>query len=395
MDQQMDQPGANGEHVRMARAHGIALVVTIAVGAGLWVWAARDDSGQAPPPAQVQAPGSHAAGKAPVDTAVARQALPPVDAPRPSEAPTTTPPAPDDAPVAEAAAVDLQVRDAATKAPIAAFRWRFRPAEGAGDQRKGNGTAGAAGIALPAGARGELFVEAEGYQPESRPVQVPAVVGAPQQLALFLARTQARVGVTLVAHDDQSAPVARLRLELWQLAPAAADPPAGTDPAEQPLWSRMGTGDNGTFHLPDLPVGRLALRAQPVDEHGDALPLLPWRAVFAFGGVEAVDYAVDFQPGIALVLTADDDRQQALDLGCTVRNRAGEPVPVVWRSRRDERSTASLAADLVTLPGRATCALALPLGDYTLELAHGDATFAATATGGEGRMRTFTARVPR
>jgi hypothetical protein len=67
----------------------------------------------------------------------------------------------------------------------------------------------------------------------------------------------------------------------------------------------------------------------------------------------------------------------------------------VWRSRRDERSAASLGADLVTLPGRATTALALPLGDYTLELARGAATFAATATGGEGRARNYTVRVPR
>src|SRR5262249_61657268 len=109
------------------------------------------------------------------------------------------------------------------------------------------------------------------------------------------------------------------RSNVGRRAPAPAARPAGTDPADKPLWSRTGTGDQGTFHLPDLPVGRLALRAQPVDERGDALPLLPWRAVFAFGGVEAVDYAVDFQPGIALVLTAADDQLQALDLGCTVR----------------------------------------------------------------------------
>jgi hypothetical protein len=390
----MDPSGANGEHVRMARAHGIALLVTIAAGAGFWLWAARDDSGTAPPPTRPEASGTPTAANSPVDTAVARQ-LAPVGAPRPSEAPPPAPLAPDDAPVAEPAAVDLQVRDAATKAPIAAFRWRFRPADGATDERKGNGTAGAAGIALPARARGELFVEADGYQPESRPVQVPAILGAPQQFALFLTATQARVGVSLVAHDDQSAPVARLRLELWLLAPGAADPPAGTDPADRPLWSRTGTGDAGMYRLPDLPVGRLALRAQPVDERGDALPLQPWRVVFPFGGVEAVNYAVDFLPGTALVLTADDDQQQALVLGCTVRNRGGDPVPVVWRSRHDERAAASLGADVVTLPGRATSALALPPGDYTLELAHGDATFAATATGGEGRVRTFTVRVPR
>jgi hypothetical protein len=381
----------------MARAHGIALLVTIAAGAGFWLWAAHDDSGTAPPPVRPEASPSPTAARTPVDTAVAREPLAPADAPRPGAAPSTKlpPQAPDEGPVAEPAAVDLQVRDAATKEAIAAFRWRFRPADGATDELKGKGTAGAVGIALPARARGELFVEADGYQPESRPVQVPAILGAPQQLALFLTRTQARVGVTLVAHDDQSAPVARLRLELWQLAPNAADPPAGTDPTDPPLWSRIGTGDEGTFHLPDLPVGRLALRAQPVDEHGDALPLLPWRAVFAFGGVEAVDYAVDFLPGVVLVLTADDDQQPAVVLGCTVRNRAGEPVPIVWRSRRDERAAASLGGDRVSLPGRATTALALPLGDYTLELAHGDATFAATATGGEGRVRNYTARVPR
>src|SRR5262249_37311808 len=149
-------------------------------------------SGALPPPTQPGAPGSptgsKAPEKAPVETAVARQTLAPVDAPRPSEAPPPTPPARDE-PISEPASIDLQVRDAATKAPIAAFRGRFRPADGAADERKGNGTAGAAGIALPALARGELFIEADGYQPESRPVQVPAILGAPQQLALFLART--------------------------------------------------------------------------------------------------------------------------------------------------------------------------------------------------------------
>ena len=66
-----------------------------------------------------------------------------------------------------------------------------------------------------------------------------------------------------------------------------------------------------------------------------------------------------------------------------------------WRSRTDDQSPGTLGQDLATLPGTAQTALAVPPGDYSLEVAIGTQTVAATFAGTDGSRRLFTVRLPR
>ena len=81
---------------------------------------------------------------------------------------------------------------------------------------------------------------------------------------------------------------------------------------------------------------------------------------------------------------------------CTLTlRRAGEVLLAVWRSRTDDQSPGTLGQDLATLPGTAQTALAVPPGDYTLEVAIGTQTVAATFAGADGSRRLFSVRLPR
>lgn len=379
----------------MARSHGIAVVLTIFGGATFWLWSALRSEPDAPPLPPVPT-ASERAQDAPIEQASSRAIERKAEAKplAPVEPPKTTPPAPTPPPATIAAVVTavVQVSDLTDRTLIPAFRWTFR-SDGKDDLR-GSGKDGHADLALPFGAQGALFVEAEGYGPERVTVTLPALASAPIPVDVFLTRNQALVGVTISARDDQAAPIARLRLDLWQIPGSTADPAVGSDPTTKPLWTRIGNGTEGSFRLPDLPAGRLALRAQPVDDRGDALPLLPWRQVFAFSGSESVPFVIDFQRGLVLSLSAAADGKPEAECAITLR-RGGEGIAAVWRSRTDEQGPGTLGQDLATLPGTALTALAVPPGDYSIEVAIGAQTAQATFAGNDGQKRLFTIRLPR
>lgn len=379
----------------MARTHGIAIVVLIVAGTSAWFLASAGDPLAPPLPATTPndaAPLPSNPLPAGGRTTVGDPTAGPVAGSRPGEggdrpdaggeppAPAATPPN-----------VQLAVLDLAERAPIARFRWTFA-AEGAAPIR-GDATDGSAAVALPPGAAGSLLVEADGFAAATRTLTVPAA-GAPLlPLEFRLERSLAAAGVTVSAHAPDGTPVARLRIDLWQL-PADAPPlPAGADPQHEPLWKRGGQGENGVFALPSLAPGRYALRAQPVDGSDAALPLQPWRREFAFAGHEAVPLAAAFSPGVVLAIAADDAVAE-LQLTALVQTATG-PWPVQWRSQRPSGSIA-IGTDVLVLPGRATTLLALPPADYRIELRQGDAVVPLIAEPTSDRdRRCFRAVLPR
>jgi hypothetical protein len=384
-----------GQHARMARAHGIAIILAIVGGTGFWLYDALTPEPIAPPftalPSQAkeQDPRVDKAQAIRTNLPTAEPAAVELETP-PSPLPPTTPQVTTSVPIT----AKLMVTDTGTRSAVLAFLWRFRSnVAGAADVR-GEGKAGVAELSLAPLAEGILLIEAKGYAPERTNLALPAFSTFPTQILVALTRNQELVGAIITARDDQGVAIARLRLDLWQLAPGANDPERNADPIDKPLWSRLGTGTDGVFQLPELPSGRLALRAQPVDDRGDAQPLLPWRQVFSFGGNESVPFAVDFSQGMVLVLTADPNGGPGLDLACTLR-RSGVIVPSLWRSRSTEQAVGSLGQDLITLPGRATTALSVPLGDYAIEISQGALQLPVTFTGGDGRLQKFYVHLPR
>jgi hypothetical protein len=381
-----DHPGS------MARAHGIAVLGTIALGTALWLVLAQANE-PAPPPAPAR---PAADPQVPALPATARQPLPGPQVPEPPGPARALPPEPPPAP-ASRASVDLRAADLGTRAPLAAFRWRFRPdadgdAGGEATAAKGDGAAGEAAVALPPGAVGELLVEADGYAPERCRVAVPRLSSEPLRVETLLSRAVPLSGVVLHATDDDGWPVRRLRIDVWQLEPSDPDPDPGTDPASRLLWARTGTSEDGRFPLPALPPGRFALRAQPTGADDAALGLLPWRTVIHFGGSESLPFTISFARGVVLAIEALPGTPPR-DWQVRVHDDRGTAVPVLWRSLVDD--AAVVARDAVTLPGRATSLLALPDGDYRIELWRGDQKAALAPATAAARVLSFRAELPR
>jgi hypothetical protein len=281
--------------------------------------------------------------------------------------------------VAPDAPVTLLVRSVTDRRELARFSWRFQAYGGAG--AKGDGENGRADLPLPRGVRGQLYVEAEGKQPQAVEVEVPQPNRPAAQVELFLADAAMLAGVTLQMRDEQQQIVPRARLDLWQLTAETAALPPQEDPAHQPLWKRIGEDVGGALTLPEIPPGDYALRAQPVDEGGWALPLLPQRFRFTFRGGEAVPLAATFAKGIVLAIECADDGGEPMQFDVTTRLASGgDPVPVQWQSLSKDNRTAN-GRDVALLPGRAQCAIALPIGNYAIEVRRGETLLQLQQTG--------------
>lgn len=380
----------------MARIHGIVVLVAIAGGTALW-FAATQGDGVAPPlPAPAEQPDSTqrterpdaAAARSRVETPAKGNEKAPepvagekVDAPIPSE---VAPPA---------APVELSVRSLTDRTPIERFAWRFLP--DSGSATKGEGEAGLAWLPIARGARGKLLVEADGRQSHVQPLVAPAADEPALRIELFLADVAQLAGVTLQLVDHKGEPVARARIECWAVDEGALSLDANQDPTHSPLWKRVGDATDGALTLPDLAPGKYALRAQPVDGDGFALPLLPQRFRFAFRGGEALPLRATFTPGIVLRLVGPGDGAAPETVDVTTRPLAGgDAIPTPWQSLGAD-GRVSFGNDVVALPGEARTALALPPAAYSVELRRGAATQTFVPGPTQDGTTTFAVAIPR
>ena len=369
----------------MARIHGILVLAAIAGGTALW-FAAIEGDGVAPPlPPSADQPADTTPAQQPRPDAASGRAR--VEDPKsePDAADATKPATPqpiaqsEPADVAPDAPVTLLVRSVTDRRELARFSWRFQAYGGAG--AKGDGENGRANLPLPRGVRGQLYVEAEGKQPQALEVETPKAEQPATQVDVFLADAAVLAGVTLQMRDEQQQIVPRARLDLWQLDATTAALPPQEDPAHQPLWKRTGEDVGGALTLPEIPPGDYALRAQPVDAEGWALPLLPQRFRFTFRGGEAVPLTATFAKGIVLAIECAADGGEPMQFDVTTRLASGgDPIPVQWQSKSVDNRTAN-GRDVALLPGRAQCAIALPIGNYAIEVRRGETLLQLQQTG--------------
>lgn len=290
--------------------------------------------------------------------------------------PTTTPPANPPAkpelgvlPPPQVAAepnVVLNVRDLVSRQPVAAFRWRFQNSRGTW---KGDGAAGRAELALEASAVGTLLLEADGLQPLSKDgVIVPTPPQSPLQLDLFLAPQGVATGITLMVHDTALQPIARVRVDAFQLADAKAE---GWH-LGRALWARMAEAKDGKYQLPALEPATYGLQVVALDGNGEPLPLLPFRRAFAVTGSNGFLEDVPLEPGAMLGLEIVDSAGQGFDPTKQGTTRlslhfAGAPhVARKWINRQGQ--AAATAVDVLPGVGRAELAEAIPGGPYELEI---------------------------
>lgn len=305
-------------------------------------------------------------------TPVEREAAPATRPTAANDAPPTTTPSPTargESPQSvapPAANVLLRCVDRTTQAPIAAFRWRLRLTDGLA---RGDGRAGTAELTVAPDARGELLVEASGYQPATLPT-FAATDGPECRVELIPVVTAA--GITLLVHDVALAPQPHVLVAAYSLAAANGEP----WPLSQPLWSRRASAADGRYVLPTLPPGEYGIRLQAIDGDGKPLPLLPYEQTFALRGDNGFVEDVTLEPGCLLELAFagpgglpyDAARDGELVVQLHLPN--APPRPRLWLATRDGQPIA--ARDAAVSSGALRLDGAVPAGRYVLSIARGD-----------------------
>lgn len=286
----------------------------------------------------------------------------PIEAPTESTASEPTPPPPADI------TLTIDVRDVVTRAPIAAFRWRFVRR---GDILRGDSDASTANLALPRGSVGDLLIEAESMQPfAQKALKVPAAYEPKAHLDVFLTPTPKGQGITLMVKDLERQAIPHVRVDAFKLTPATAD--AGWD-LGQPLWSRRADAEDGVYVLPPLPPGGYGILLVATDPDGDMSPLSAYRQTFQLSGSNGFLEDVPLEPACALKLDLLDGSSAPFDPkshgDTSIRlNRAGQVgIERKWTARQDQGGTVSQRD---TAPGKGAVWLDQPVapGSYLLEI---------------------------
>jgi hypothetical protein len=368
----------------MARAHGIAILTLVFTGTGLWLFLGGRHDG--PAPAAAERPPRPEPGSGPAEP-VRAERTPGTMATAHATAPGETRPVPAPTDSLTASPTDAGPRPTVVLSvyaidgppPATAFRWRFRSDA---ETTRGIGNGRETGLVLPPGTSGELSVEADGFQPWLQDLVVPGLASEPKRVEVGLQRIASHSGVTLTFTDLAGAPVGRLRVEVWPLASAAADPAPGTDPAGNPLWSRTSEQPDGVYRLPDLPPGRYSLLATAVLADGMPQPLLSFRSVFQFTGSEAIPLATARPEAVVVRYTLAAASGAARQLRVRTRDATGAERRVLWRSKT--AAGVVLATDEITAPGVAAPHEALPAEAWTIEVSFGDTLLAVTRLSAPG-----------
>ena len=351
----------------MKPMHAVGLCLAGAAGVAIWLWLRASDDVAPPPGAGAAAAQSrpHDDGTGPVERTPAGHTAPRANeptAPAPAVAEASAPPAPGAA--APPANVVLQVRALATKAPVAAFRWRARSV--AGTQR-GDGAAGRAELALAAGQQFELLVEADGFQPSSQlSLPAPTAGAAPLQVDVFLDAQAVATGITLQVHDIGLQPLAPIRVDAHVLR---ADNREAAWHLDKPLWSRRTAAADGRYVLPELAPGEYGIRVLAVDRQGELLPLLPFVRTFVLTGSNGFVEDVTLEPGCLLTLELVDAAGRPLDpahgaVTLGLRLPGGPTIARHWLQNRDTGPVSAVDA----LPGPGPCRAAEPVAAGTWQL---------------------------
>lgn len=346
------------------RAAALVFVALLVGAVAYWAFADR-------PPLVLPVDPDAPATAGPIEPAPAQQGERVAVTPPPTAPPATPPAKPElgvlpPPQVAATPNVVLNVRDLVSRQPVAAFRWRFQNSRGTW---KGDGADGRAELALEASAVGTLLLEADGLQPLSKDgVIVPTPPQAALQLDLFLAPQGVATGITLMVHDTGLQPIARVRVDAFQLADAKAE---GWH-LGRALWARMAEAKDGKYQLPALEPASYGLQVVALDGNGEPLPLLPFRRAFAVTGSNGFLEDVPLEPGALLGLEIVDSAGQGFDPTKQGTTRlslhfAGAPhVARKWISRQGQ--AAATAVDALPGIGRAELAEAIPGGPYELEI---------------------------
>ena len=334
----------------MARAHGIAVLALIGIGAAAWLLLATDNEDVPPLPVAAEEPRPQAGDAA--QAALQRTA---------TETTTESEPAAvvaePKAPVRDFQPVDvvqpnlqLDVRDQRTGQHVAGFKWRWTaPAGSAKGEEQGGRTA----LPLAPGVEGELLVEAAGLEPVTRRLTTPAPGANPLLVDLVLAPVVATAHTGLVVRDADQAPVANIRVTLLR-----------EDRTTQ-VWSRRAAAADGAYRLPPIEPGT----------SGNGLPSASTAAVpverqVNVNGITPVEEDIRMARGCLLTLDVLDaagnpfDPKQSGRVELQFLDNGGAVHRVDWLGGTG--AEAVVASDQVPARGTIRSAMAVPMGSCTI-----------------------------
>lgn len=339
----------------MARAHGIAVLALIGIGAAAWLLLAKGNEDAPPLPVATEAPRPQT-GDAEQAT-MQRTATEPVAEPKPAAAAAEPKPMVRDFQPADVVPPNLQldVRDQRTGQPVASFRWRWTaPAGSAKGEEQGGHTA----LSLAPGVEGELLVESNGLEPVTRRLATPAPGANPLLVDLVLAPVVASAHTGLVVRDADQAPVASIRVTLLR-----------EDRTTQ-VWSRRAAAADGVYRLPTIEPGAYWLRTAAVDTEGKPLPLVPVERQVNVNGITSVEEDIRMARGCLLSLDVLDaagnpfDPKQSGRVALQFLDAGGAAQRVDWLG--GSGADAVVASDQVPARGTIRTAAAVPVGNCTL-----------------------------
>ncbi len=350
--------------MRIAAVLGLLLLV----GLGIVLWSTRQ-SEATPPPAYEESRAPAERTPAAAERGERRLDASPA-APEPAVGAAAAPPSRDgDAPDAAhpPAHVGTHLRllpiDATTLEPIPA--WTARLAH-AGGRVEAWSRQGPCAVDWPAGLRGRLLVEAEGYEPAvDDGFTVPTATTAPVEVRVTLTRAATAAGIALLVHDAALQPIANVRVEAFVVP--AADPDAWR--GSRPLWSRRNASTDGRYTLPTLAPGHYAVRVLAVAADGTLLPFLPFERRFLLTGSNGFVEDVVLEAGCIPEFEIVDATGALLvpgapPIGLSLRLPGGPEVPRQWLVRQQ----GELFRGLDVLPGVGAASPEMPVaaGSYVV-----------------------------
>lgn len=351
----LDRRAARSHLGAMARAHGIAVLALIGIGAASWLLLANGNV-DAPPLPAATGEAKPQAGDA-EQAAMQRTATEAATEPMPVAAAAVTEPTVSDPQPAGVVPPNLQldVRDQRTGQHVASFQWRWTAAVGAA---KGEEQGGRTALALAPGVEGELLVESAGLEPVTRRLATPQPGANPLLVDLVLAPVVATAQTGIVVRDADQAPVANIRVTLLR-----------EDRTTQ-VWSRRAAAADGVYRLPAIEPGTYWLRTTAVDAEGMSLPLVPVERQVHVSGITSVEEDIRMARGCLLQLDVLDatgnpfDPKQSGRVELQFLDSSGTLHRVDWLGGTG--AEAVVASDQVPARGTIRSAVAVPMGSCTI-----------------------------
>ncbi len=342
----------------------VVAIFLLLVAVGVWLW--RSNTSTVVLPDEIaekveDQPGATAPAAS--ERLEATPAAPPGEAP--AEAPAPLPIEPQPGFPLPSKNFSIAVVDRVTRQPVRGFRVSVALPGGRTQLTSLSGTP----VSVTEHARGDLLVEARGYEPWHQSDFVPPTIGEdPVTVTIELDQALVAAGITLHVHDTALQPIGNARFEAFLLQPGDHERDWWNG---KPMWSRRTAAADGKYTLPTLAPGDYGIRALAVDAQGLVLPFLPYTHVFTLTGSNGFVEDVPLEAGCIPEFEVVDAYGKLLvpgtpSIGLSLRLPGGPEVSRQWLVKQQEELFRGL--DLLPGVGPASPEVPVAAGTWQFEV---------------------------